>query len=182
MGLGSYPAVDLEGSPPKVRAKPRPWSPRASIRALLAARNPRNLTFHDAAEAYLVEALPRYPSAKSKFILARALRVHAPPLHDRPVLEIGTRDRRQSPKVDRCDQAGDGQESSCGVARPIRPCGIDMEDRGVVMRNPLTPAGLKAAALHPSAAERPARGLGSGRSLRVRAGPARYPLDRRAPA
>ena len=39
-----------------MRAKPRPWSPRELIRASLVAMIPQNLTFRDAAEAYLVEA------------------------------------------------------------------------------------------------------------------------------
>ena len=59
--------------------------------------------------------------------------------------------------------------------------GIDMEDRGVVMRNPLTPAGLKAAGYTPAPPEA-TRGIGFSGSVYVHECSARDSVDRRAAA
>jgi hypothetical protein len=91
MGLGPYPAVSLEEAHRKARKAAtlvaKDFDPRIARR-----EDPANLAFRNAVEAYLVEALPRYPSATSRHSLQHALRVHCGPLHDKPVLEIGTRD------------------------------------------------------------------------------------------
>ena len=69
MGLGSYPAVSLEEARRKAREAAALVAKGIDPR-LARREDPANLTFRDAAEAYLVEALPRYPSAKSKCNLA----------------------------------------------------------------------------------------------------------------
>jgi integrase len=149
MGLGPYPAVDLKEA--HRRALVAAAQVAKGLDPRLARReDPGNLTFHDAAEAYLVEALPRYPGAKSKLILERALRVHCAPLATSPMLEIGTRDLAnllKSIAKTRPEMARKVRAALCGLFAHV---GIDMEDRGVPMRNPLAPAGLKAAGYIPA--------------------------------
>ena len=148
MGLGSYPAVPLE----EVRRK---WREAAALVAKgsdprLARRDdPANLTFLDAAEAYLPEASPRL-SAKSKYTLQLALRIHCAPLASRPVLEIGTRDCANLLKSIAATKPEMAEKVRAALRGLFAHVGIDMEDRGVVMRNPLTPAGLKAAGYIPA--------------------------------
>jgi integrase len=152
MGLGPYPAVTLEEARKKA-LKAAAWVAKGIDPRLVRREDPANLTFRDAAEAYLIEALPRYPSAKSKYILQLALRVHCAPLASRPVLEIGTRDFAKllrSIASTRPAMAGKVHEALRGLFAHV---GIDMEDRGVLMRNPLTPAGLKAAHFVPAPAK-----------------------------
>ena len=144
MGLGSYPAVMLEEAR-------RTWREASSIVAEgldpRLARRPdsQNLIFREAAEAYLIEALPRYPSAKSKRNLELALRVHCVPLASRPVLEIGTRDIANLLKTIAADTPAMAEKVRAALRGLFSHVALDMEDRGVAMRNPLTPAGLKAA-------------------------------------
>jgi hypothetical protein len=114
-----------------------------------SSSNPANQTFRDATEAYLVEALPRYPSAKSKYVLQFALRVHCAPLASRPLLDIGTRDCANLLKSIAATTPAMARKVHAALHGLFAHVGIDMEDRGVVMRNPLTPAGLKAAGYAP---------------------------------
>jgi integrase len=121
---------------------------------LARRENPANLTFGDAAESFLVEDLPRRPSDKSKRNLELALRGHCAPLASRPILEIGTRDFANllnSIAATRPAMAKKVRDALRGLVSHVA---IDMEDRGVVMRNPLTPAGLKAAGYIPSGPNR----------------------------
>ena len=91
MGLGAYPAVSLKEA--HKRALDAAAKVAKGLDPRLARRtNPENQTFRDAAEAYLVDALPRFTSAKTRGNLEHALRVHCAPLASRPILEIGTRD------------------------------------------------------------------------------------------
>ena len=153
MGLGAYPAVDLAEAH-------RKWRDAAAMVAkgldprLVRRAGPENLTFRDAAEAYLVEALPRYPSAKSKYILQLALGVHCAPLASRPVLEIGTRDVANLLKAIATDTPAMAGKVHAALRGLFAHIGIDMEDRRVVMRNPLTPAGLRAAGYIPAPAKK----------------------------
>ena len=144
MGLGSYPAVSLEEARRKARDAAalvaRGIDPRLARR-----EDPRNLTFRDKAEAYLVEALPRYPSTKSKRNLELALRVHCAPLASRPVLEIGTRDLANLLRSIAASRPAMAEKVRAALRGLFSHVAIDMEDRGVIMRNPVTPAGLKAA-------------------------------------
>ena len=135
--------------------------------------NPENLTFHDAAEAWLLEALPRYPSAKSKSNLQFALRVHCASLAGRPILEIGTRDCAKLLKTIAATTPAMAEKVRAALRGLFAHVAVDMEDRGVVMRNPLTPAGLKAAGYVPAppkgrrAALDPAEAPGFMRALRA---------------
>jgi integrase len=149
MGLGAYPAVDLAEAH-------RKWREAAALVAKgidprLARRDdPANLTFLDASEAYLPEASTRL-SAKSKYILQLALRVHCAPLASRPVLEIGTRDCANLLKSIAATKPEMAERVRAALRGLFAHVGIDMEDRGVGMRNPLTAAGLKAAGYIPAA-------------------------------
>ncbi len=129
-------------------ARSRGLGRRGNRSAPCAPLLPQNLTFRDAAEAYLTEASPR-PSAKSKYILQLALRVHCAPLASRPVLEIGTRDFANLLKSIAATTPAMAEKVRAALRGLFAHVGIDMEDRGVVMRNPLTPAGLKAAGYIP---------------------------------
>lgn len=144
LGLGSYPAVTLEEARKKARAAAlmvaRGLDPRLARRA-----NPENLTFRDAADAYLVAALPRFMSEKTKHNLEHALRVHCAPLHDRPVLEIGTRDVANLLKAIAVSTPQRAEKVRGALRGLFASVAIDMEDRGVAMRDPVTAAGLKAA-------------------------------------
>jgi integrase len=144
MGLGAYPAVGLAEARRKQRDAAtlvaKGLDPRLSRRD-----DPANLTFRDAAEAWLLEALPRYPSAKSKSNLQFALRVHCASLADRPILEIGTRDCAKLLKPIAATTPAMAEKVRAALRGLFAHVAVDMEDRGVVMRNPLTPAGLKAA-------------------------------------
>jgi integrase len=147
MGLGSYPAVDLAEAHRKWREAATSVAKGIDLR--LARRDdPANLTFLDAAEAYLPEASTRL-SAKSKYILQLALRAHCAPLASRPVLEIGTRDCANLLKSIAAIKPEMAEKVRAALRGLFAHVGIDMEDRGVVMRNPLTPAGLKAAGYIP---------------------------------
>jgi integrase len=147
MGLGPYPAVVLEEARRKWREAAA--SVAKGIDPRLARRScPENLTFRDVAEAYLPEASTRL-SAKSKYILQLALRVHCAPLASRPVLEIGTRDCANLLKSVAATKPEMAEKVRAALRGLFAHVGIDMEDRGVVMRNPLTPAGLKAAGYIP---------------------------------
>jgi integrase len=144
MGLGSYPAVSLEDA--RRRAREAASMVANGLDPRLARRTgPENLTFHDAAEAYLVEALPRYSSDKSKRILELALRVHCAPLASRPILEIGARDLANLLKTVASTTPAMAEKVRAALRGLFSHVAIDMEDRGVVMRNPLAPTGLKAA-------------------------------------
>jgi integrase len=149
MGLGPYPAVTLE----EARRK---WRETAGMVAkgldprLMRRANPENLTFREAAEAYLVEASPRYPSAQSKYTLQLALGAHCAPLASRPIREIGTRDIAKLLRSIAATRPAMAEKVHAALRGLFAHVGIDMEDRGVVMRNPLTPAGLKAAGYVPA--------------------------------
>jgi integrase len=144
MGLGAYPAVELAEARRKAREAAsmvaKGIDPRLARRA-----DSENLTFRDAAEAYLLEALPRYPSAKSKRNLEFALRVHCAPLASKPVIDIGTRDLASLLKAIATDRPAMAEKVRAALRGLFSHVAVDMEDRGIVMRNPLTPAGLKAA-------------------------------------
>ena len=79
MGLGAYPAVPLAEARRKSREAAamvaKGLDPRLSRRA-----EPTNLTFREAAESYLANALPRFTSEKSRSGLRRALFAPCPPL------------------------------------------------------------------------------------------------------
>jgi Arm DNA-binding domain len=90
LGLGAYPATSLEDARRKAReaaATVAKGLNPLTIRERRAA--PESMTFGEAVETYLVDALPRYPSAKSKSNLQFSLRVHCAPFASRPILEIG---------------------------------------------------------------------------------------------
>jgi integrase len=144
MGLGSYPAVSLEDARRR-RGEAASLVAKGLDPRLARRENPANLTFRDAAEAYLVEALPRYQSDKSKDILELALRVHCAPLASRLVVEIGARDLANLLKTIASTTPAMAEKVRAALRGLFSHVAIDMEDRGVVMRNPLTPAGLKAA-------------------------------------
>ncbi len=140
MGLGSYPAVDLKEAHRKARGAAalvaKGLDPRLARRP-----DPANLTFLQAAEAYLVDALPRFAGEKGKAGLRHALIVHARPFHDRPVVDIGVRDVAALLK-----SLGTRAQKTRGVLRGVfAHVAIDFEDRGLSLRNPVTPDGLKAA-------------------------------------
>ena len=139
MGLGSYPAVSLEEARRKAREAAAMVAKGIDPR-LARREDPANLTFRDEAEAYLVEALPRYPSAKSKRNLELALRVHCAPLASRPILEIGTRDLANLLRSIAATRPAMAEKVRAALRGLFSHVAIDMEDRGVVMRNPLTPS------------------------------------------
>jgi integrase len=144
MGLGSYPAVSLEDARRRAREAAamvaKGLDPRLARRA-----DPANLTFRDAAEAYLVEALPRYPSARGKHSLQHALRVHCAPLHGKPVIQVGTRDVANLLRTIAANAPPTAERVRGALRGLFASVAIDMEDLGVVMRDPVTSAGLRAA-------------------------------------
>ena len=67
------------------------------------------------------------------------------------MLEIGTRDLANLLKSIAATKPEMARKVRAALRGLFAHVGIDMEDRGVVMRNPLTPAGLKAAGYVPAA-------------------------------
>ena len=149
MGLGAYPAVDLAEARRRWR-KAVAVVAKGSDPRLVRRSSPENLTLRDAAEAYLVEASPRYPSAKSKYVLELALHVHCAPFASRPILEIGTRDIANLLRSIAATKPAMAEKVHAALRGLFAHIGIDMEDHGFVMRDPLTPAGLKAAGYIPA--------------------------------
>jgi integrase len=146
LGLGAYPATTLEDARRKAREAAAMVAKGLNPLVAHELRTaPETMTFSEATEAYLLEALPRYPSDKSKSNLRFALGVHCAPFASRRVLEIGTRDVANLLKGIAADTPAMAEKVRAALRGLFSHVALDMEDRGVVMRNPLTPAGLKAA-------------------------------------
>ena len=147
MGLGAYPAVALEDARKKAKnaaskvangADPRRTRRRRSRKHELSRRR-GSLPNH---------ALPRLAGAKSRHSLQHALRVHARSFHNRTVADIGTRDVASLLKSIPGPYLAERVRSALrGLFASVA---IDMEDRGLSMRNPVSTDGLKAASYVPS--------------------------------
>ena len=113
--------------------------PRLARRA-----NPENLTFREAVNAYLIDALPRFTSEKTKQNLKHALHVHCAELHDRPVLDIGVRDiANGAPRS--ASLPGAPRKFAAALRGLFAHVVVGMEDQGVVARNPVMAESLRAA-------------------------------------
>ena len=146
LGLGSYPAVTLEEARIAAREAAALVAKGVNPHAAHKSRStPEAMTFGEAVEAYLVEALPRYPSATGRHSLQHALRVHCAPLHGRPALQVGTRDVANLLKAIAANTPPTAEKVRGALRGLFASVAIDMEDRGVVMRDPVTSTGLRAA-------------------------------------
>jgi integrase len=149
MGLGAYPAVSLEEARRKAREAAtqvaKGLDPRIARRA-----NPENLIFRDAAEAYLVDALPRFASAKTRSNLKHALDVHCAPFHPRPVLDIGVRDVASLLKAIAVKAPGRAEKVRAALRGLFAHVVVTMEDQNIVARNPVMTESLRAAGYIPA--------------------------------
>jgi integrase len=157
MGLGAYPAVSLEEARRQARLAASVVS-RGLDPRLPRCGDPDNLTFAAAVEDYLVNALPRLASEKSRYGLRHALGVHAKPLHDRPVLEIGTRDVAAFLKSLAAASPRLAERVRGDLRGLFAYVVVAMEDQGRSVRNPVLSESLKAAGYvpAPSVAHHPA--------------------------
>jgi integrase len=148
MGLGAYPATSFEDANAKALAAAaqvaKGLDPRLARRA-----NPENLTFREAVDAYLVDALPRFSSAKTRNNLKHALLVHCGPFHSRPVLDIGARDIARLLKSIAVNTPGRARRVRADLRALFAHVVVGMEDQGVIARNPSSPESLKAAGYSP---------------------------------
>jgi integrase len=148
MGLGPYPAVTLEEAHRKWRKAAAQVAKGLDPR-LARHANPENLSFREAADAYLMDALPRFSSAKTRSNFEHALRVHAQPFHDRPVLEIGTRDVATRLKAIAAKTPGRAKKVRAALHDLFAHVVVSMEDQGVVARNPVMAKSLRHAGYIP---------------------------------
>jgi integrase len=146
IGLGPFPAISLaaarlkaieavnglsDGNDPTRRG-------RARRRAQMEART---LTFARAVDLYFGEAARRYKNPKSEAIRTRALRTLCSALNDKPIEEISTREIAAVLKP----LARETGRKTLGALRAVFDLAmVEMEQRGMSMRNPASPDLMKA--------------------------------------
>jgi hypothetical protein len=160
LGLGAYPQVSLKQARNKAaeaaRLVDRGESPIEKRKAARRTPEVQQLTFARVVEMHLDEALSKFQRQKSRTDLIRALRRHCAPLAERPIEQISVRDVAGLLKsiAQKSPQAA---EKVRGALRGLFAfAAIEMEDRGVVLRNPVAAPLLRAA--HYSAPSGPTRG------------------------
>lgn len=146
IGLGAYPALSLADAREAARKAAALVAKGVSpIEARRARSAPENLKFLDAVEAHLAGALPRFKSDKSRHALTHALRVHCAPLHNKPILQIGTRDIAGLLNAIAKSTPQRAEAVRTALRGVFAYAALELEDRGHALRNPMTPDLLRAA-------------------------------------